>query len=123
MAKKSAILFGIILVIIGLLGFIANPVIGASGYFLADATHDIVYILIGVILLIAGGKGESAAATWLKVFGIVYILLFLDGLFQANLLGFIASNTAHAWLHLVIGIVLLIAGFMKSSSVIDTATV
>ncbi len=125
MAKKLAILFGIVFVIVGLVGFTSNSVVGADGYFLTDTIHNIVHLLVGVVLLLAAGKGGRASATALKVFGIIYLVLFLDGLVQTDLLGFIAANKADTYLHLVLGIVLLIAGMAgKGSSpmVMDTAT-
>lgn len=114
MAKKLAIIFGIVFVLVGLLGFVSNPIVGmnAEAYFLTDAVHNIVHLLIGVLLLVAGAKSESAAASSMKIFGIVYLVLFLNGLVDENtLLGFVTQNAHDTWLHLVLGIVLLIAGF------------
>jgi hypothetical protein len=123
MAKKLAILFGIVFVLVGLLGFIPNPIVGSSGYFLTDAIHNIVHILVGVVLLLASGKGGRASATALKVFGVIYLVLFLDGLAQTNLLGFIKANQADTYLHLVLGIVLLIAGATsKGTPMMDSST-
>ena len=33
MAKKLAMLFGIVFVLVGALGFISNPIVGEGGYF------------------------------------------------------------------------------------------
>jgi hypothetical protein len=116
MAKKFAVIFGIVFVIVGILGFIPNPIVGADGIFVTDAIHNIVHLLIGVVLLVAA-KSASASAMWLKVFGVVYLVLFVDGLIQPNaLLGFVTANTADTWLHLVLGVVLLLVGFMAGKS-------
>ena len=114
MAKKLAIVFGIVFVLVGLLGFVSNPIIGMNtdAIFLTDAIHNIVHLLIGVVLLIAGSKSEGAAASAMKLFGIVYLVLFLNGLVTPDqLLGFVTQNQNDTWLHLILGIVLLIAGF------------
>ncbi len=112
MAKKLAIVFGIVFVIVGLLGFITNPVVGAEGYFVTDAIHNVVHLLVGVVLLIAAGKGAKASSMALKIFGAVYLVLFLNGLIDSTkLLGFITQNDKDTWLHLVLGVVLLAAGF------------
>jgi hypothetical protein len=124
MAKKLAVIFGIIFVIVGILGFVPNPLVGATGTFMTDTIHNIVHLLIGVVLLIAA-KSASASTMWLKIFGVVYLLLFIDGLIQPDkLLGFIMANGADTWLHLVLGIVLLGAGFMggKSGMSMDQST-
>lgn len=126
MAKKLAVIFGIIFVIVGILGYIPNPVIGAEGTFVTDNVHNIVHIVIGIILLIAASRGENASALSLKVFGVIYLILFVNGLISPEeLLGFVASNQADTWLHLVLGVVLLIGGFMggnKSAMVMDKST-
>jgi hypothetical protein len=120
MAKKWAVIFGIIFVIVGILGFIPNGLVGSNGYFVTDTIHNIVHLLIGVVLLFAA-KSQSASSMWLKVFGVVYLILFIDGLFQQdNLLGFVTANKADTWLHLVLGVVLLVVGFMGGKSQMQT---
>jgi hypothetical protein len=112
MAKTLAVVFGIVFLIVGALGFFGNPIVGKDAYFVTDAVHNAVHLLIGIVLLIAAGKSESAAALSLKVFGVVYLILFIDGLIEKDmLLGFVAQNSHDTWLHLLLGIVLLIAGF------------
>lgn len=117
MAKKLAVVFGIVFVIVGILGFIpGNGIVGDNAIFVTDAIHNIVHLLIGVILLLVA-KNQSASAMWLKIFGVVYLVLFIDGLIQPDkLLGFVTANNADTWLHLVLGIVLLAAGFMAKGS-------
>ena len=128
MTKKWAVLFGIIFIIVGLLGFIPNSIVGATGYFQTDGLHNIIHLLVGIVLLFAA-KSQSASALWLKIWGAVYLVLFLDGLVQVHmngdkLLGIVAANPADTYLHLVLGIVLLIVGFAgsKSPMVMDKAT-
>jgi hypothetical protein len=123
MAKKFAVIFGIVFVLVGLLGFVSNPIVGANGFFLTDGLHNVVHLLVGVVLLIAAGAGASASALWLKIWGVVYLVLFLDGLVQLPLLGFVTANVADNYLHLVLGIVLLIVGFTAGKGrMMDGAT-
>ncbi len=126
MAKKLAIVFGIVFVIVGILGFIPNPIVGGGdAYFLTDTIHNIVHLLVGIILLIAAGKSERASAASLKVFGVIYLILFLDGLVEkTQLIGFIQQNSHDTWLHLLLGIVLLIVGFSVkgNSMMMDKST-
>jgi hypothetical protein len=124
MAKKLAVVFGIVFVIVGILGFFGNPIVGREAtdasmnpIFVTDAIHDLVHLLIGIVLLLASGKGNRASATALKVFGVVYLILFVNGLMTPDmLLGFVAQNEADTYLHLVLGIVLLIAGIAGKGS-------
>jgi hypothetical protein len=114
MAKKLAIIFGIIFVLVGILGFFTNPIVGAgqNAIFMTDTMHNIVHLLVGIILVLAGSMSEKSASLWLKIFGVVYLILFIDGLIQPDkLLGFVMANQNDTWLHLVLGVVLLVAGF------------
>lgn len=112
MAKKLTIIFGIVFVVIGLLGFIDNPIVGRSGYFMTNALHDWVHIISGVIFLIVAARSESASSTVLTVFGVIYLLVTLLGFVAAsdgNLLG-LTVNGPDNILHLVLAIVFLAAG-------------
>ncbi len=110
MSKKLAIIFGIVFVIVGVLGFVPNPIVGHDEtmvIFLTDSLHDIVHILIGVILIVAGTKSSRAASKSLMVFGIVYLVLAVVGFMGHPLLGLVTANRADDWLHVVLGVVLL----------------
>jgi uncharacterized membrane protein len=117
MAKKLAIVFGIVFVLVGLLGLLvpSNPIVGhgANSYFLTDALHDSVHLLVGIILIVVAMMSSSRASSMaLIVFGVVYLILFLVGILSdGKLLGFVTANDHDDWLHLLLGIVLLIAGF------------
>ena len=117
MAKKLALVFGIVFVIVGILGFIPNPIVGMTGFFLTDAVHNIVHLLVGIILLVISLKAAAKSAVALKVFGIIYLVLAIIGFFSGStILGLVAINGADNWLHLVLGIVIVAAGFMAKDS-------
>ncbi len=118
MAKKFAMLFGIVFVIVGILGFIKNPIVGAGGYFETDLLHNLVHLVIGVLLLYGQGKGEAQAATFLKVVGIIYLLLAVLGFLMpgGKLIGLVAVNMADHWLHLVLGVIITAIGFSAKGS-------
>ena len=110
MAKKLAIIFGVVFVVVGLLGFISNPIVGYSSgaIFQTNALHNIVHLLIGVVMIAMAG---TAGAMVLTVFGVVYALLAVVGFIvgPGNLLGLVTLNHADNYLHLVLAIVLLAA--------------
>jgi hypothetical protein len=115
MAKKFAVIFGIVFVLVGLLGFVSNPIVGDTGFFHTDALHNIVHLLVGIVLLIAAGAGTRASALWLKIWGAVYLVLFLVGLVQPDmLLGLVGANKNDTYLHLVLGVVLIVVGMWAS---------
>jgi hypothetical protein len=116
MAKKLALVFGIVFVLVGVLGFIPNPIVGMDGLFMTNMLHDLVHLLIGVVLLIVGISAPEKSSLWLKIFGVVYLLLVVLGFLLipsgGSLLGLVVMNMADHWLHLVLGVVLLAAGFV-----------
>ena len=109
-ARIAAIVIGIVFVLIGLLGFFNNPVLGL---FLVDPAHNIIHIVSGVVLL-AGAYSSLGSSVALKIVGIVYAIIAILGFFMVSngmLLGFIAMNTADQWLNVVLAVVILLAGF------------
>ena len=110
-AKMAAIVIGIVFVLIGLLGFFNNPVLGL---FEVNVAHNIVHILAGVVLL-AGAYTTLGASMALKIIGVVYAIIAILGFFMVSdgmLLGFIAHNPADLWLHVALAVVILLAGFL-----------
>ncbi len=100
--------FGVIFVLVGILGFIPNPLVGPGKLFETDLVHKLVHISLGVMLF------AWANSMGLQVVGIVYlavaVLAFVIG--GDKVLGFLLVNRADNWLHLVLGLVLLGAGLM-----------
>lgn len=113
MAKTLAMVFGVVFILVGLLGFVDNPLVGANGIFETDMLHNLVHILFGLILLVVSLKMAGSSALWLKILGVVYLLLAVLGFMMGDgmLLGLITANGADHWLHLVLGVVLVLAGF------------
>ncbi|MCI0542249.1 DUF4383 domain-containing protein [bacterium] len=117
MGKTFAIVFGVVFVLVGLLGFVGNPLVGEGALFATNSLHDIVHLLVGIVLLVVAFMSPGSSGMALKVFGVVYLLLAVLGFLMTSedgmLLGLITVNSADHWLHLVLGVVLLLAG-MKS---------
>ena len=125
MAKRRSIILGAAFLLVGLLGFVDNPIIGPNGYFATNDAHNMVHLLIGAIMVIAGYVSGRAAFLSLIVFGAAYLLLAIMGFAQIGtagagmLLGVVHINGADNWLHLALGIVLLAAGLKSGPIVID----
>ena len=120
MAKKLAMVFGAVFVIVGLLGFIPNPIVGAEGaLFETDLMHNLVHLLFGVILLVVAFKNEAASALWLMILGIVYLILAVLGFLmipeEGELLGLVHMNHADHWLHVGLAVLLIGGSFLSKN--------
>lgn len=115
MSKTLAKVFGIILLIAGLLGFFGNPVIGSMGYFHMNTALSVVHLVLGLVLLLASGT-EAKAGRWLKITGIIVLLVAVYGFMKTPagsttmLLGLLDVNGATNWLHAILGIVFFLTG-------------
>ncbi|MBU6323688.1 MAG: DUF4383 domain-containing protein [Patescibacteria group bacterium] len=116
MAKTLAIIAGIVVIVVGLLGFFANPLVGAGALFVTNTALDVLYIIIGIILLVVAFMATQQSALWLKIMGVVYLVLMVLGFLMGTpVLGFLEVNAATNWLHLILGIVLVAAGYYGHS--------
>ena len=126
-AKTASIIFGIVFLLVGLLGFIPNPIIFDShdALFHADAVHSGVHLLSGALFLIIGFGAPAYAPLLLKIFGAVYFLIGLLGISNigeeemTQVLGFLHVNGPDNILHLVLGIVIFAAGTLGPKAKID----
>ena len=120
MVKTAAILFGVVFLLVGILGFV--PAVTKDqmllGIFHVNAAHNCVHLLSGVVALLAGMTSLGAARMYFRIFGLVYGLVAVMGFFVGDgmLLGLISNNTADTWLHVGIAAVSLILGFMPASA-------
>jgi len=109
LVKTVTWILGIVLLVVGIIGFVNAPVLGI---FQVDTVHNIIHILSGIIAIIAVSSSESAARMYLIVFGIVYALVTIVGFVNGgNILGIFMVNQADNYLHAAIAIVSLGVGF------------
>jgi len=109
MAKTLALVFGIVFVVVGLLGFVGGlGIVGPLGIFQTNTLHDLVHLVSGLVFLAVAFWAPAKSSTTLVIFGIVYLLVTVLGF--AGTLGFLSVNTADNYLHLLLGVVILIAG-------------
>ena len=120
MVKTAAVLFGVVFLLVGILGFV--PAVTKDemllGIFHVNAAHNVVHLLSGAVALFAGMTSLGAARIYFRIFGLVYGLVAVMGFFVGDgmLLGLISNNTADTWLHVVIAAVSLLLGFMPASA-------
>src|SRR5207248_8408013 len=120
MVKTLGLLFGIVFLAVGILGFV--PGVSAPGpdgmpmllgIFMVNTVHSIVHIASGAVFLIAAMAGAGAASLWFKLFGLVYAVVAVLGFMTPNgmLLGLISNNPADTYLHVGLAAAMLLIGF------------
>lgn len=114
MVQTAAKVFGVVFIVIGLLGFVPalTPNGNLLGIFEVGLVHNLVHILSGVAALVLSSS-YSGAKTYFKVFGVVYALVTVLGIFYGDraLLGIMNHNIADIFLHMVIAAAALYLGF------------
>jgi hypothetical protein len=128
MVKSAAILFGIVFLVVGILGFVpaaTPPMADGSGgmllnVFHVNTAHNMVHLASGAVFLLCGLAGAGPSRMFFKIFGIVYALVAVLGFMKGDglLLGMVANNMADVWLHVVLAVAMLYLGFVAR----DTAT-
>ena len=115
MLKTASIVFGIVFLAVGVLGFVPGITTNEMmlGIFQVNAAHNVVHLLSGAVALAAGLMSTAYARMYFRVFGIVYALVALLGIYVGNgmLLGLISNNMADVALHVVIAVAALWLGF------------
>jgi hypothetical protein len=96
-ARWYAIAVGAVLILVGLLGFIGNPVVGEPGtnpIFITGTMHNIVHIVTGALALYIGfGLRGDALANALIGFGVMYAAVLVLTLVSPNLFGLLGDNS------------------------------
>ena len=114
MIKTFGIIFAVVFILIGILGFI--PVLAPGGKLLGlfevDALHNIVHLLSGILAGAAVLSGDiKYMKLYFQIFGIVYALVTILGFVLSGNLYFMMVNMADNILHLVIAAASLYIGF------------
>lgn len=129
MVKAAAILFGIVFLVVGALGFVPSvtpPMADGDGgmllnLFHVNTAHNIVHLASGAVFLLCGLAGAGPSRTFFRIFGVVYALVAILGFMKGDglILNMVANNMADVWLHVVLAASMLFLGFVAK----DTATV
>ncbi|HUR15756.1 MAG TPA: DUF4383 domain-containing protein [Candidatus Limnocylindrales bacterium] len=123
-ARWFAIATGVVLVLIGLLGFINNPIVGdpsppnsSAPLFVTGTMHNIVHLVTGAVALYIGFmlKGD-AQANALIGFGALYAVVLVATLLSPNLFGLLGDNrynvnTMDHVLHLALAVLSIGIGY------------
>ena len=115
-SKNICIAFGSVFVLVGLLGFIPNPLVSSGGIFEVNAMHNLVHLLTGAAFLFGGLFLEGREGLTLKTVTAAYFGVAVLGFLTSGntLLGMVHINEADRWLHLGLAIAMLAAAFVAS---------
>jgi len=115
MLRIIAIGFGAIMLIVGVLGFVPGITHDELllGIFAVNAVHNVIHLVTGVAALAVSMSTEKAMRLFFQLFGVVYGLVAIAGMFLGDkpLLGLVAVNHADHALHAGIALFSLIVGF------------
>lgn len=119
MLRTVAKVFGVVLLLIGILGFVpmTRPDNHLLGIFHVNTLHNIIHLASGAVALWAGSASDVASRTYFRVFGVVYTLVTVLGFvyMDKDILGLVANNMADNLLHILIAGSALVLGFSSVS--------
>ena len=114
--SKPALVWAGAFVVAGVLGFVPNPILGSNALFAANIPHNVVHLLTGFAFLLIARGWRVAPITFMKTFGTVYVLVGVIGTLvtvdggSGRLLGVVHINAADNYLHMALGVGILVTG-------------
>ena len=125
MIKRSALVFGIVFLLIGIAGYLTpggmsmamEPEALLLGLFPVNMLHNAVHVAFGLWGVVAS-RSFAGARNYARIGGVLYLLLAVLGFVVPNGFGLVPLGGHDIWLHAVLGIALLSAGFMAKEEVV-----
>lgn len=125
--KGTALLIGVIFLIVGVLGFVPGITTNYDemelaghesrsellGVFQVSILHNVVHLLFGVAGLVMA-RTITTARLFLVGGGLIYLVLWLYGVLidRGQDENFVPVNDADNWLHLALGVVMVVLGLV-----------
>ena len=112
MAKTIAKILGVVLLLVGVLGF--THLLDSLGAHLSPI-HNLIHIISGVISLYFGLAGSfGGAKAFCTIFGLVYLALGIIGLVKGDLvIGPLMLGKVDHGIHLIVGAAYLFGGLLS----------
>lgn len=111
-ADLLAKILGLVFLLVGIIGFIPNPLVSETGYFQVNEAHNLIHIVTGLLFL-AGAYFDAPVWT-IRAIAVLYTIVAIVGFVvpENPLFGVVAMNVADHWLHAAFAVVLLLIGFV-----------
>ena len=97
MVKSTAVIFGVVFMAIGILGFV--PAVAPDGMLLkifhVNAAYNVVHLDTGIVALLCAMSGAGAARTFFRIFGIVYAIVAILGFGKGKYLDYLKQCCRH----------------------------
>jgi hypothetical protein len=124
MIKRIALVFGIVFLVVGIAGYLTDggmsmeidPAGMLLGLFPVNMLHNAVHVAFGLWGIVAS-RSFAGSRNFARIGGILYALLAVLGFVVPNGFGFVPLGGHDIWLHAVLGIALLAAGFTAKDEV------
>jgi hypothetical protein len=119
MVQRAAQLFGIVFIVVAILGFVASgtsmdadPETASKllGLFPVNLLHNVVHLLFGAWGLVAA-RSFAGSRNYGRIGGVAYLLLAILGYFAPDGFGLVPLGGHDIWLHVVLGAGLASIGF------------
>jgi len=121
MARRVALIFGIVYTAIGIAGFLAplGGTIGMSpatllGLAQVNFVHNVMHLVFGLLGLSAASD-EARAAGFCQWMGILLIALGVLGFFLPDPYGVVPLGGNDPWIHIITGGILAFVGFRSAA--------
>jgi hypothetical protein len=128
MAKTVCKIVGIVLLLVGIVGFITGDILGLH----LTPIHNIIHLATALVALYFGFAGSTKAThSFLQVFGVVYLLVALLGFIAPKVV--VSLLMGHAMddsqvpnlimdniVHLLLGVVFMVVGLLREPQAATT---
>jgi uncharacterized membrane protein HdeD (DUF308 family) len=118
MGKTYAVVVGFVLLLVGIIGFVEGDKMMMGLHF--NLIHNCIHLVSGIVGLAAGlAGGQKGGRAFAQVFGVVYTIVAIIGfagapVYIVNMLDL--NIPMYNYIHVTVGVLGLIAGFMGGSS-------
>jgi hypothetical protein len=125
--QKLAAVFGVVFILVAIVGFIApggmamqptDPATAAKalGMFPVNVLHNVVHLLFGIWGL-AASRSWSGSKSYFTIVGVIYLVLTIVGFLSPSGFGFVPLGGNDIWLHGVLAIAMLGIGLSAKPAV------
>jgi hypothetical protein len=120
MTQTIARVFGVVFLLVALLGFVTTPLSMEGGLLLGlfpvNVLHNLVHLIFGAWGLLAG-RTFAGASAYCRIAGIAYITLAVVGFLAPAGFGLVPLGGHDVWLHAILGVILAAVGFRERKTV------